>query len=538
MNNKPDLREVVKVLSAMCTAVGTPRALAIDMLAANGEWDQLVSLTCDPKHYSNAESYYGDRQVTDFLRKMKNLPLTVDLHKAAVDTFIKCEKMCYKSNERLSPFIQPGSLYLDDNGARIKSGIISRIRAEIREILGPLPARLYGRLGPGATFSDKGRSVTVPHKFSSVPSLTRSVAPYLRYWDDKWNSIHNDRGGSLNLVRGNRFTSVPKDSTKNRGICIEPALNLWFQLSVGSIIRRKLKQKRDICLDSGQEVHRRLACLASRDGTLATLDLSNASDTISRNLVRLLLPSDWFSLLDDLRSPFTYVEGAWHRLEKFSSMGNGFTFELETLIFYSICRAITGSEDVWCYGDDMIIPTEFFGDVVAALEFFGFEVNRTKSFGSGPFRESCGGDFFFGTVVRPYYLKEAPNGPEDWIAVANGLYRAGCCSELGSPRFRVIRKARDLALRAIPSSIRRCRGPECLGDVVIHDHESNWHYNIRHGIRWFSAWLPVSSRRVPWRLFTGSVQLAAILYGVGADHRGVVPRDSVSGFRIGRVAYS
>lgn len=535
---QPDLRDVVKVLSALCTAVGTPRALAVNLLAINGEWDQLVMMTVDPKHYSDPERYFGDRQVTDFVRKMKNLPITVDLHKAAVTTFFKCEAMCYKSNERLAPFTHPGSLYLDDTDARIKSGFLSRVRAEIREILGPLPARLLGRLGPGATFSDKGRSVTVPHKFSSVPSLTRSVAPYLKYWDDQWNKIHNERGGVLDYVRGNRFTSVPKDSVKNRGICIEPALNLWFQLSVGSIIRRRLKQKRGICLDSGQDLHRQTACRASRDGTLATLDLSNASDTVCRNLVKLLLPSDWFSLLDDLRSPFTNVEGNWHRLEKFSSMGNGFTFELETLLFYAIARASCPEGDILCYGDDMIIPSSSFRDVVAALEFLGFEVNRLKSFGSGPFRESCGGDFFNGTVVRPYYLKEIPDGPEKWIAVANGLFRAGLCSELDSPRFRVVREARDLALRAIPSTIRRCRGPSALGDVVIHDNEAKWNYKVTHGIRWFKAWIPVSRRRVPWHLFTGPVQLAAILYGVGADHVGVIPRDSVSGYREGRVAYS
>lgn len=538
MTTRPDLRDAGKVLSALCAAVGTPRAIAIDMLLANEEWDQLVMMTVDPKHYSNAEDYYGDRQVTDFMRKTGGLPLTHDLHKVAVETFYSCEAACYKSNERLAPFTHPGFTALDDLGARIKAGPIARIREEIRSILGPLPNRLQGRLGPGSTFSDKGRSITVPHKFSSVPSLTRSVVPFLRFWDDKWNLIHNERGGELDFVRGNRFTSVPKDSTKNRGICIEPSLNLWFQLSVGSYIRQRLKWKRGICLDSGQDVHRRIACISSLSGEFGTLDLSNASDTICRNLVRLLLPDDWFALLDDLRSPYTFIEGKWVRLEKFSSMGNGFTFELETLIFYAICTVMSDYQECWCYGDDMIVPTSSFRDVVAALEFFGFEVNRKKSFGDGPFRESCGGDYFNGVAVRPYYLKEIPCAPEEWIAVANGLFRAGLCSERYSDRYRFVRKARDLALKSIPAPIRRFRGPSELGDVVIHDNPEYWSYRTKNSIRWFDAWVPVSSRRVPWRIFTGGAQLAAILYGVGADARGVIPRDAVSGYRKGKVAYS
>lgn len=538
MTTRPDLRDAGKVLSALCAAVGTPRAIAIDMLLANEEWDQLVMMTVDPKHYSNAEDYYGDRQVTDFMRKTGGLPLAHDLHKVAVETFYSCEAACYKSNERLAPFTHPGFTALDDLGARIKAGPIARIREEIRSILGPLPDRLQGRLGPGSTFSDKGRSITVPHKFSSVPSLTRSVVPFLRFWDDKWNLIHNERGGELDFVRGNRFTSVPKDSTKNRGICIEPSLNLWFQLSVGSYIRRRLKRKRGICLDSGQDVHRRIACISSLSGEFGTLDLSNASDTICRNLVRLLLPDDWFALLDDLRSPYTFIEGKWVRLEKFSSMGNGFTFELETLIFYAICTVMSDYQECWCYGDDMIVPTSSFRDVVAALEFFGFEVNRKKSFGDGPFRESCGGDYFNGVAVRPYYLKEIPCAPEEWIAVANGFFRAGLCSERYSDRYRFVRKARDLALKSIPAPIRRFRGPSELGDVVIHDNPEYWSYRTKNSIRWFDAWVPVSSRRVPWRIFTGEAQLAAILYGVGADARGVIPRDAVSGYRKGKVAYS
>jgi len=77
-----------------------------------------------------------------------------------------------------------------------------------------------------------------------------------------------------------------------------------------------------------QSVNQRYALLGSIDGSLATIDLSSASDTVSYALVMSLLPSGWFDLLDLFRSECVEVPGGVIELEKFSSMGNAYTFEL------------------------------------------------------------------------------------------------------------------------------------------------------------------------------------------------------------------
>jgi hypothetical protein len=90
-------------------------------------------------------------------------------------------------------------------------------------------------------------------------------------------------------------------------------------------------------------------------------------------------------------------------------MGNGFTFPLETLIFWSLAAACCPQDsDATAYGDDLIVPTECYPLLVEVLVALGFVVNLTKSYHTGPFRESCGKDYFRGTDVRPYY-------PKGWV---------------------------------------------------------------------------------------------------------------------------
>jgi hypothetical protein len=236
--------------------------------------------------------------------------------------------------------------------------------------------------------------------------------------------------------------------------------------------------------ETQQDYHRNLARLGSLTGAVATLDLSNASDTVSSNLVKLLLPRDWYDLVDRLRSSHTLVKGKWVKLEKFSSMGNGYTFELETLIFFTLCETVsemvTVNEDAYTpgltisvFGDDIIIPTSISSAATAALNFFGFTLNSSKSFVSGKFRESCGGDFFAGHDVRPHFQKEVCDEPHRLISLANGLRRFGRRHDDlgGNGTYRV---AWFRCLDSLPRQISICRGPESLGDLVVQDDEEHW----------------------------------------------------------------
>lgn len=174
-----------------------------------------------------------------------------------------------------------------------------------------------------------------------------------------------------------------------------------------------------------QSINAEYARIGSATGLYATIDLSSASDLISYGLVKRLLPESWFNLLAAGRTGSVEVDGQELILEKFSSMGNAFTFPLETLIFWAISRAASPHEGVVSvYGDDIIVDSCNFHATVYALQLAGFVVNTDKSFYKGPFRESCGHDCCNGINIRPYYQKHLVSGLTLFTA-RNFFYRAG-----------------------------------------------------------------------------------------------------------------
>ena len=110
---------------------------------------------------------------------------------------------------------------------------------------------------------------------------------------------------------------------------------------------------------------------------------------------------------------YTYKGSSPKRLEQFSSMGNGFTFPLETLLFYSLARAVLkymhASAEEWdmlsVYGDDITLPSRCFSLLTEVFTECGFLVNSRKSFSDGPFRESCGADYLRSIDIRPFYVR-------------------------------------------------------------------------------------------------------------------------------------
>jgi hypothetical protein len=209
--------------------------------------------------------------------------------------------------------------------------------------------------------------------------------------------------GEVQTILASKVTTVPKNAKTDRTICIEPHGNIYFQLGVGTLLRGCLTR---LGLDPNhQDRNRSFARDAVKNG-YATIDLSAASDTISSEVVFRLLPDDWFWLLLLGRTDYCRLpDGSVLKLEKFSSMGNGFTWELESLIFYSIARQFT-TKDIAVYGDDLVVPIEIVDELVESLKFFGFKVNARKSFWQGDFRESCGTDWWRGLDVRPFYLRK------------------------------------------------------------------------------------------------------------------------------------
>lgn len=546
-------RDVQRTATKFLVALDTPRSLAVHLLAKHGEWGQLVNLSVDPLHYrwdcfgSDLDKLRRDRAATDLLRKCRDLPTDVDLHKEAVRTFHECELKCRSQNLFLSDWFslendRITTLKNAPGGLIALSKKLNSARRWIRKTLGGLPDFLNGKFGPGAVFESgqfdrrlKAFGLTTYDKIRNAPVATENLS---RDLEDHlvWQTVMAGAWGAalpnrvIPRVRGNRFTSVPKDAKKNRGICIEPGLNVFGQLAIGSALKLRLK-RRGLLHDSAQDLHRRMARQASWDGLHATLDLSNASDTISSKLVELLLPHDWHAVLSELRSPMTEVEGRWFKLEKFSSMGNGYTFELETLIFASLAHACGCwvGVDSSVYGDDTIVPTAQAKELSQLLTLCGFTINQKKSYLSGPFRESCGGDFFGGEDVRPYYMKELPRAASDWIVIHN------CIADLAG-RFNMpeLGSSARSAVDNIPR-MDRCFGPKEFGDLVLHGPIETWTMKIKDSIRYVRAVLPIPRRKKLTRYGPHTALTAAVL---GLPSGGIAPRDSVEGHRHRWLAYS
>lgn len=542
--------QVKRLARDIWRAIGTPLSKELERALDAGDWDTIASCKVDPRDYTFHQEYFADAVVASLLRKCKDLPTTFDRRGAALESWRLGEVDCYRTNERLNPYLE-GWSHPDwrEDVARHIDGI----RAKILDVLGeraPPMEALQPRHGPGATFSDKSTRSTLADKMESRASITNNAFWFLLDWVGTcWGREALARDVVPSFVRGNRFSTAPKDATKDRPIAAEPSVNVFYQLALGEEVRRRLKKRCGIDLDFGQDVHRRLACEASFAGHLATLDLKNASDTVAYNLVKLLLPAQWFRLFDELRSPFTRMakrdvdtlvgrpaKGSepWVKLEKFSSMGNGFTFELETLIFWAIVDYSSEQsvgplrEKTLVYGDDIICDTRSVRAVTAALRFFGFTLNEDKSFSSGDFRESCGGDFWRGRPVRPYFLKDSLDEPQQLIAAANQVRRVAhdLFGSLGP-----FNRAWFALYHQLPTRVRRCRGPERLGDAVLHDDEVNWGWTSSARDRVF-AYVPIRHRKVSLGIFSDGTILACGLYGVTVSLGTINPRGSATGYDV------
>lgn len=517
------MQHMLGLASQLMRAIDTPRSLSVAILIRYGEWGQLADLRVDPLHYLCARALALDTQATDLLRKLKELPTGRDLEAAAIDSFWQSEQQCARTNARVRPFLDP--LFSESPRDLEISDFLKSLRSVARRVLGSVPPEVDLRFGPGATFDDKTPRNTIPDKMTSLPTVLKRTRHLLPLFErTAWGRQHvsGPLRGHFREVRGDRFATVPKDGTKDRGIGIGPSINVSFQLGIGRVMRSRLARS-GIDLAHGQNVHRQVACESSITDEFATIDLSNASDTVARTIVQALLPEEWFSLLDDLRSPTTLLKGKTVYLEKFSAMGNGYTFELETLLFASIaevCMRRLGVLPIWgvnlfVYGDDIIVPVGCASTVLSALRFCGFTANQKKTFVEGSFRESCGGDYFDGQPVRAHFLDDLPNEPHEWISLANGLRRfLSRFNYLDVVRLRLLHCWHRL-LDNVPSDIRKCRGPSSLGDLVIHD-TRGWQTRSANSRSFIRTWSPIRST-IPWYHWRGPVVLAAALYGVQSN---------------------
>jgi hypothetical protein len=386
---------------------------------------------CDVPLGSDPQDYLHARQITAFFSKRADLTIEgVNPRAAATESFVQAELLCKATNEIFRARSEGRFLF----SPRVEA-VLHRSQRKISAILGDLPelSELKLRFGPGATTQVKKKDASARRKLAQVFCCSEDaieILPDLFLEMPDWAQITREGSelvGTLNVrIDKARVDFVRKTAKTDRTIAVEPSLNQMVQLAVGDHISYRLGRVGVDLRD--QTRNQRLAKQGSITGALATLDLSSASDTVAYGLVLDLLPIDWVEFLSKVRSSRVKVPGGEVILQKFSTMGNGFTFALESLIFFALAKSCTeevGSlGEVSVYGDDIIVPTEAFGLLQTVLEATGFLLNVKKSFSTGPFRESCGKDYYSGISVRPRYIKDVLSG-ETLFVLHNHYVREG-----------------------------------------------------------------------------------------------------------------
>lgn len=473
LTDSPDFQLEIKLLVALCEIHITPRSLGILICIRYEDWRGLLDLELDLNRYLDpsplllpiysVEEVKNDYLVTKFIQKSLSFVghlVTVDeLKEKAVQSFFEAEEICFRSMLRLKN--------LPDDSLLIDS--IVKVRKEVDSILGDLTTDdfqyIEDHMGPGSgSTTSVSECFTADEKYCEKPHVTRRLYPFAEsicgpLWGPEIKPVLRDY---------NRFSSVRKNVKTDRGICIEPDLNVFVQRAIGKLIKGRLTRSGNSI--KFQTRNQEMAARAYKD-KLATIDLSMASDTICFYLVYLLLGSDWFDLLNLCRTPKTKIRGVIVDLFKFSSMGNGYTFELETVLFLAIARSIVPParwSDVSVYGDDIIVPQQYAIDVVQLLESLGLLVNKSKSFLAGNFFESCGHDYFCGHDIRPLFARGSDSIFPYSLRLANSVRLYSKIGEIGYCDAKY-RAAWELCKKSVPRRWLGLRIPESLGDCGLID---------------------------------------------------------------------
>jgi hypothetical protein len=263
--------------------------------------------------------------------------------------------------------------------------------------------------------------------FTTWPAKAERFYPYIMYGTSSLRALL-ERSKGIPLVRNcsTRCCLVPKDFKGPRLISAETTVNQYLQQGQMKKMMRFIDNHPTLkqCISLRDQTRNQILAKTSVDDDTATLDLSNASDTIS-------VPLFWYLFsevprlrryLMSTRSDFMVFEGRKIKITSFAPMGSATCFPVETLVFASLAYAsiaitrlhpggslrLTSSSRAICrtfsvFGDDIIIPKDSLQYLLPLLTQIGCQPNMSKTCWRTPMRESCGSEWFAGndiTIVR------------------------------------------------------------------------------------------------------------------------------------------
>jgi hypothetical protein len=361
------------------------------------------------------------RQVLFFAYKLE-LPYTEEQEGAVISAFLQTEK-------ELELGADPYSAELQKVMRSVTRDVFARFK----------PRDVVPRHGPGAVAT--GEKLEEKWVFKRLYNSIHQVFPYYEYFvvgssrelvdrRDWYRSMERLETGVAKVVL------VPKDSRGPRLISCEPLEFQWIQQGVGRKMMEFFEQhpltKGHINF-TNQEVNRNLALAGSSSSEWATIDLKEASDRVSLELVRVIFQDcpELLRVLEACRTTATKLpSGEIVPLSKYAPMGSALCFPVEAYCFWAILVAAMSlklkqplklvGERIFVYGDDIIVPTDWASQCMLALERMALKVNRDKCCITGSFRESCGMDAFNGVDVTPTRLRKQWSASlNDGIALAS-----------------------------------------------------------------------------------------------------------------------
>lgn len=426
----------------------------------------------------SADDVYILAQCLAFFTKRQDIVLEgVDPEAAALVKFDEAEEACRVTNTCFQAWRQGRFQFHPEVEA-----VLHMARSKIARVLGDAPSlrSIRPRFGPGANTQVQKKNACLVTKLERVPSCSANFVdpesafkglPFGHLPDESQARIFADDDISKWRVvdfeiHVAQLEFAAKNAKIKRVIVKEPSLNGLYQLGLGDDMARRIRAKTGIDIRD-QTRNQRAALYGSISGKVATLDMSSASDTQALGLIDHLYSPDWMALFEGLRSHRAVLRDETGKVvkvydfEKVSSMGNGFTFPLETLTFWALAQSVSdrvlgkrAQRPVLVYGDDIVVESEVAEPLMRVLMAVGFLPNMTKSYWTGSFRESCGSDYVYGSNVRPVAVDDALTG-QQLFTLHNFFHERGMLA---------------LALvveKWIHPSI-RLRGPKGYGDGHLH----------------------------------------------------------------------